>query len=200
MKRLSKKIGFLLAFLVLCVILIFVRSYYRNTSELEDGTIFRPEDFPECLIAPENAQGERYSTPSNTKMKPGTFHMVYKIRDPYPGECTYKFIEDTLARHGWFKLRHILLQPERVINQGWDISRIKEPGWELRDWSEIWINEKYESAYVILNYRFPVDGEPDLDTLYVAHLLSGPETWVRSYVLRYKELHPEEFEPNLVGG
>jgi hypothetical protein len=196
-KDVFKRTGFVFGIAVLGITLLVVRSCYIQRAQSQGGSHIRPEDFPECLIPPTNTLEVRYHTPSNTKIIKGAVSIKFKIDELYPGKRTRKFIEDTLKRHGWFKLKHILFNPELPVNQEWQIRTITEPSSKYHELPECWMNKKDEIIHVVLIYEFLENGEPDLNTLYVSEILFGTDTWQHPFAVKYKKLHPEEFESSL---
>ena len=200
-KDVFKRARFFLVVAVLGITLLVVRSCYIRQSQSQMGSHIRPKDFPECLIPPQNALEVKYHTPSNSRIIKGAVSMEFKIDNPFPGEHTRKFIEDTLKRYGWFKLKHILFNPELPVNQEWRIIEMrKEPRLKFHELAECWMNKKDEIINVVLIYDFLENDEPDLNTLYVTEGFAAEgDTWKHPFAVKYRKLHPEEFESSLNG-
>lgn len=169
----------------------------------------RPRDFPEILIAPEGAVLIDHSTPANTRRAPDTYSFRFTVYDPYPSDKTYKFIEEHLSSNSWQRLSYEILYPSqlRVLPRAIPghlnpdtvdlmLPKKKQKGkWPLTWRREDWVNKDNELVTVVLKYCADLaTKEVHRDKVYVSLDFFGRESWIRSYILKYKELHPEEFE------
>lgn len=192
----SSLIIFVLIGLALICLLTFIFFSQRYFPTYERNAV-RPNDFPQVLIAPENAESVDYSSPSsNSRRAPDTYRISFAVKEPYPADNIRQFIQTNFISHGWRKLNFTILNP--TTKPLWTVDKIKTPGMEVHQWQEEWVNDKDETIKVILDYSFPQDGEKDFNSLSIYLALFGKDSWKKHYISRYKELHPEEFEGNTV--
>lgn len=154
----------------------------------------RPENFPEVLIAPQEAESPNYVTPKT----PGIYVLSYFVNEIYPGANTRRRISQHLVSHGFRRLAYNLLNPHFSSQERWTIDDKVRPDKTKSHWlSEEWINDQNEVVSAILVYRFPVGGGPDPNELYVDISFFEKDSWMRVPVAKYKELHPEEFRKDV---
>lgn len=205
--------------LILCVLVVTVCSavaiwYMRRQHDVYTIHPIRPKDFPEILIAPEHTEKVDYSSPSTTHRAPRTYSLSFVVNDPYPSKNTRNFIEQHLISNGWQHLNYLLLNPDvpvqysnPILYQIWrDINELdkhnRDKGeWPLR-WRDDWLNKNNEHISIFWGYvpRIkdiiipPTEENLDLNRLEVNMTFFERDSWVRPHILRYKELHPEEFK------
>ena len=195
-------------FAVLClgILCLGVISFYvvsiREKSPNGKQTSIRPDDFPEILIVPKEATEVRYSTPSNTKRVHDTYAVYFYIKQSFPSKDISDFITEHLVNNEWCCLEYQLLNPgipqsERVF----DLDCIPpEHKGELLRWDQDWIKESDGSISVIRTLFSHIDTPKEkvhLDKLLVILSLFGDESWIVPAVMKYKQLHPEEFQEDV---
>ena len=178
----------------------------------------RPKDFPQILVAPEGAVLLDHSTPWNRRSAPHTYGFSFVVEDPYPSEKTRNFIEDHLESRGWRRLKYHLLNPDvpashtpmlgielpltvpeslnpESVNMLLDERKWKGEDYPVRYIMEDWVSEEDQHIDVTLYYRADLSTRRvHRDKVHVDLGLFKRESWIRPWVLRYKELHPEEFQ------
>jgi hypothetical protein len=167
----------------------------------------RPKDFPEILVVPESGETVEYRS-GRGKVK-GVYGVSFVVKEPYPSEDTCNFIEKRLISNGWQRLNYELQSPysprfkPRPIPRRLDpatldslIPKEKQKGVQaLTLRQEEWVNKDEEHIDVFLYYLADLaTKEVRRDRLCVDLSLFERESWIRPYLLRYKELHPEEFQ------
>jgi hypothetical protein len=182
--------------------------YFVAKGESYKPNPIRPKDFPEILIAPEHATLIDHSTPSNSRRVPHTYDLCFLVNDPYPSDDTYRFIEEHLSLNGWQRLKYDLLNPHSSHSQPTTLPKYLDPetvnmlipkGKQKGDYpinwrEEDWVNKDDEHISVFLYYSADLaTKEVHRDKIYVNMTLFGRESWIRTYILKYKKLHPEEF-------
>lgn len=185
----SRKILIILAVLggLMCVYWLIWHSK-KAPSAYEPNPV-RPENFPEVLVVPEEAESPDYVTPRI----PGVYSLTYLVEETYPGVATHPHISQHLLLHGFRKLAYDLLNPKFSDQQRWTIDDTIRTDKTKKHWlSEHWINEQGEVVSVILAYNSPVEGIPEPNKLYVNLCFFEKDSWIRLHVVKYKKLHPEE--------
>lgn len=176
----------------LCLLLLAL--YLMTNRDVHDAITVRPDDFPDILIAPEGAELVNFLSPSNSGTVKGSYHLWFLIKDPYPAEDTRKFIEKHLSSKCWKSLNYSLLNPHLPMHGEWVQYTENGEEVEIKEWMQDWLNTKGESIKVILQYRSLSGNEQEPDSLCVSLLFAESNARQRPWVLKYKELHPEEFE------
>jgi len=207
MKKQPKLILTLAAF-VAFFCLAGVIWYFVSKGESYKPNPIRPKDFPEILIAPENATLIDHSTPSNSRRVPHTYDLSFFVNEPYPSDDTYKFIEKHLSLNGWQRLKYDLLNPHSPHPQPSTLPQYLDPdgvnmlfpkrkqkGNYFLIWrKEDWVNKDDEHISVFRYYSANLaTKEVHRDKIYVSMTFFGRESWIRAYILKYKKLHAEEF-------
>ena len=156
----------------------------------------RPDDFPEILIPPDNAEAIDYSAPSNSRRAPHTYELRFMVNESYPGENTHVLIENRLISHGWKKLKFNLLNPGYPARSDEWIDYAQMAGSKIKylELLQQWISNKDETIFLTMDYLQKKNHEKDLDKLYVDLSFLDGHSWVRPFITKYKELHPEEFD------
>jgi len=202
MKKSIKLLVILSISIALCC-LVVIRLYSTTKEKVYKRHPIRPVDFPEILIAPEWAVSLNHSTPSNTQRMPNTYGLTFIVHTPFPSEDTRNFIKEHLSSKGWHRLNFHLLNPQVPISLGplgleWPKRKGEKKEWPIY-WMEDWLSKNEESisvncAYGRLNKNEPNLFELDLNILNVTLTYHERNSWVRSDIARYKQLHPEEFD------
>jgi hypothetical protein len=194
-----------LSLLIIAGFLLPVGVWYIMTKrEIYKPNPTRPKDFPEILIAPEHAISLDHSIPS--RRVPHVYGLSFVVHDPYPSKDTRNFIKEHLTSNGWQRLNYELLNPNNAIAPPSEtmpqslpshtMNFLQKQGYQRIPWSkEDWVSKDDEYINVILCYSVDLaTTEVHRDKPYVNLSLFERESWVRHFILRYKELHPEEFE------
>lgn len=184
-----------IAFIV-CLCLLLLALYLMTKRDVYDAITVRPNDFPNILIAPEGAESVAFLSPSNSDIIKGSYHLLFLIKDPYPAEKTRKFIKKHLSSKCWKPLNYSLLNPHLQMHGEWVQYTENGEEVEIKEWMQDWLNAKGDSIKVILQYRLLTGNEQEPDSLCVSLLFAESNARQRPWVLKYKELHPEEFEEN----
>ena len=189
----QRKLLLILIGIVATLGLLLLLFYSRINPSIRKASAVRPENFPEILVAPESAEKVRYGTPPYTA--PRIYIIRFRVTGRYLVEDAWSFIENHLKSHGWHRLNRYLQNPQfkQLIPYGtW--YRIKVPTgeqtWQLM---EDWLNDSGE--YIRATWSLSPEKEfLEADSMYVSLSFFERNSWKRPYVLRYKELYPEEFD------
>lgn len=206
-----RKLMLTLAAFVAFFCLAGVVWYFIAKGESYKPNPIRPKDFPEILIAPENAILLDHAAPSGSRSVPHTYGVHFVMDDPYPSDYTYKFIENHLSSNGWQRLNYDLLNPYSPAPQVCTVPERLDPEtvnmlfpkrkqkgnypctWRKEDWVK-----DNEHISVILCYAADLaTREVHRDKIYVNMTFFGRESWIRPHILKYKELHPKEFRKDV---
>lgn len=176
----------------------------RNTYKPDP---IRPKDFPDILIAPENAVLIDHSTPSKSQCAPYTYNLCFAVKDSYPSEDTYRFIHDHLK--GWRRLKYQVLNPHHpypnprtipeyldseIVNMLFD-KRKQRWNYPVVYRQQDWVSENDQHVSVMLYYRADLATKKvHRDKVYVDLTLFERESWILLYIVRYRQVHPEEFQ------
>jgi len=157
-------------------------SYYKPTPH-------RPDNFPRYFQAPAGATYVYF-----TEGDPLRFS--FKTIDLYPGSETITFISQHLEKAGWKKLDYDLLNPHSPSShlEGWhknDYESSKDIAWPYH-WSGYWINDRAETIWVLLNYRYQKNAKEDLSTLYCQMSQRCPKGIQLDYIKAYQRIHSAE--------
>jgi hypothetical protein len=189
----STKVTLTLVIFVLLICFLGAIWNLMKKEETYQPNPTRPDDFPDVLIAPEEAESTDYFAST----APGVYILEYVIREPYPGTKTQDRIARRLMFHGFRRPAYDLLNPQFPRGRKWKIDdRVRGNQTESHWLSEKWINANDEVVSVILTYPFPVGGGPDPDELHVHIIFYEKDSWIGLFVRKYKELHPEDFREN----
>ncbi len=108
--------------LFVCCAMWKLRSLRSNESK------YRPEIFPNALIAPPNGENVLYDSSELSKKLPkGCYSLSYSVKERYPGTATRDFFGKTLEANGWRKLEGSLLLPKSTRAIDWTL-KITEDG------------------------------------------------------------------------
>ena len=196
---------------LLGVLLIGISVWYSSAREQILPFIpVRPADFPEILIAPENAVLIDHSTPSKGWTGRGRYFLKFAVEDPYPSAATRAFIEDHLRSNGWQLLRGDVLNPQLGPHLQRDLPEYigaealdalckwigHRTGHHYTMWfKQDWLNNHNE--YIGVTYQCAYDlstGKRDNNNVYVDMDFSNRESDMQPWIERYKAFCPEEFE------
>lgn len=168
----------------------------------------RPEDFPEILIAPAKARLVDHATPDSGCV-PHVYFLCFVIDDPYPSDDTYDFLDKHLSSNGWRRLKYQVLYPHVPPPAPPRVPEFLDP--EIVNFlspktsqkgmrpcmyrKEDWIGKNEELIRVFMYYSADLaTKQVHRDRVYVNLNFFGRESWIYRDILRYKQLHPEEFE------
>ena len=200
----------LLAFFSFVILAIFLVSIWYMKKHRDAYTInpVRPKEFPEILIVSEDAQRIDYSSPADTRRAAHTYMVSYEVNDPYPSERTYDFITKRLTSNGWQRLRYDLLNPQSPLWQAPFVPEYLDPNTvdilfpkrkQKGSYPVLWRKEnwiKYDD-YIIVTLSYFADlstKKVDRDRLHVGLEFFGRDSWIKPWILKYKQIHPEEFD------
>ncbi|SRR6266436_156691 len=101
----------------------------------------------------------------------GRTQLVYRTEVDYPAESALKAISETLRRDRWKPLKSDFWNPSIPSShvRGWqqfDDSTTK-PATRVSQWMAQWENSEHDVVSYTLEYRFPVDGNPNFHSLRV---------------------------------
>jgi len=181
-----------LVFIVMFVgVLVFFGLFSFGCSKKPVLNSVRPEDCPDVLIVPEDAFSINYSTPSNSRCAPNTYHLGFMLREQYPAENIRNFFEKHLKSHGWRKLKYRLMGPELKAGN-WTVDSLPDSTTQTRNWEGGWVNDKDDVILIFLEYSSRQTNENESNVLYVTFALYKKES-IKGFLSRYKHFHPEEF-------
>jgi len=175
----------------LLVVFLLVNAQAKNSSDVETYSQ-RPDDFPEIIVVPDNAEEACYYILSNLRddTKIRSVRFILPINPNKLSSILSESDEHFFSKH-WKKLRYSLFQPEKMLTG-------KEWGQQGEE-----ANKHYygflgyidnHNQYVKLNYSFKRNPTSDENVkLYVSQTFFKGDS-INAYLLRYMELHPEEFK------
>ena len=181
---------------------------FLHFSAYADTLKERPGDFPAVLVAPDNAESIAYSAAPICRQAPHTYSVYFSVRDPYPSDGTRWSLREYLQGKGWQRLKYQLLNPTVPLSKDPLASFLPSeepnsvpPEEQGRDrpvvWHEDWVNERDEHISILLSYDVSVTTrEVTRDKVYVTLSFFDQKSWIRPYVERYREIHPDEFDRN----
>ncbi|MCK4999592.1 MAG: hypothetical protein KAS23_08650 [Anaerohalosphaera sp.] len=86
------------------------------------------------------------------------------------------------------------LKEDWTLNpNGWVINEKNEFGVILHVWTDEWITPNDELIRNVLTSGY-LEGNKEMMSVHLSRYLYTPSSWKYKYVLKYKELHPEEFK------
>lgn len=150
-----------------------------------------PDDYPEIIIAPENAGLAGYMTYPKDGSDPNRFHTRFGRVEQYPAESTLGFLRGRLLDGGWRRLDYLFSDPNVPGATKWNVQEDIEEQIKVYDWSEDWINGEGDVVLLNLEYKGKLDSEKG------GKYLTG-ELWflepssTRLRMKTYKRLHPTE--------
>ena len=161
-QRRYKAISLTMIIMVVAIVILWQFCLSKRTDYIKSSV--RPQNFPSYLQAPENASPVYYiysNTAGNAKQ------LSFWIREPYPAKGVIDFISARLTDGGFHKLDYDLMNPELPSSRvsGWDefADARRKPISQVYRWSEDWLNEQGETVGVLLEYRYPVEEDEDVD-------------------------------------
>ncbi len=202
----------------LCIIMMCISGCKKKQV---DYVTYRPDNFPEILIPPENAMGVRYASPETANIAKGYYSLAYYLTEEYPAEETIEQIQSDLKTKGcvrvkWSKedmkvyTREGQGKGEFVLNKEMtekyqkgipDDLHLQQTKWRVNDrmqlgvsheWLEDWITPNDNRLSITLTYK----DTKEMNKLFVYYSVATSSTTRYGYVRKYKELHPELFEVN----
>jgi hypothetical protein len=124
---------------------------------------------PKCLIVLPSAFDVKY------KSVEGATQLVYKAYLDYPAESAIKTISEKLQREGWKPLESDFWNPSipSSLQKGWQQfeDQTTKPVATVNQWMAQWRNTKNDIVSYTLEYRYPADANPDLNSLRVFAIL-----------------------------
>jgi len=199
-----KLIKVLLVFVGLATVCGIWYLYKYNKPAPYKPNPIRPQDFPEILIPPDGAVSIDYSSPSNSDLPPHTYSLSFQVHDPYPSDKTRNFIEEHLRSKGWKRLNYDLMNPHvpteyppilyDLLQATNSLEKYKKEDDKYITWMEDWVNEQEESISVSVSCADPSKKMEHRNKPFVDLTFFGRESWIRPWISKYKELHPEEFD------
>ena len=185
----NRKLSMISVVLTVFLVVLFVAEpfrLYRSFGPYPKASPIRPKDFPAYIQVPEGASRVGYmggETPS----------VSFFVVDPHPATETLRFIENNL-KAGWRKLDYNLMSPNIPSShiKGWSgIRKNENPERRFRYcmWIGEWINDKRETLYVMLEYRFAEEGPEDFNTLYCNIHKSSPKGLQLKFIEHYERVH-----------
>lgn len=123
----------------------------------------------------ENHQKSLIVLPSAFDVQYATFkgrpQLIYRVFVDYPAEPALKTISNKLRAAGWKPLKSDFLNPFIPSShvRGWQQfeDATTNPRTTVYSWMAQWENPHHDIVSYSLEYRYPVDSKPDLDTLRV---------------------------------
>jgi hypothetical protein len=123
----------------------------------------------ECLIVLPSAFDVKY------KSVDGTTQLVYKIYFDYPAKSAIKAIAEKLQKAGWKPLQSDFWNPSIPSSHGRGWQQFEDqttrPTTMVNQWMAQWRNPKNDIVSYALEYRYPADANPDLNSLRVFAIL-----------------------------
>lgn len=145
----------------------FVRTFAPKTSD----SLNKPDSrsYPESLVVLPSATEVRYTSVG------GTTQLVYKVYIDHPAKTALKTISETLRREGWKPLERDFWNPSIPSShlRGWMQFEddTTNPKTTVNQWMAQWENQRRDIVSYTLEYRYPVDANPDLNSLRVIVIL-----------------------------
>jgi hypothetical protein len=94
--------------------------------------------------------------------------VIYKVYVDYPAESALKTISDNLRAAGWKPLKADFWNPSIPSShvRGWQQfdDATSKPTTTVKSWMTQWENPRHDIISYTLEYRYPVDAKPDLNT------------------------------------
>jgi hypothetical protein len=123
------------------------------------------QDHPKCLIVLPSAFEVKYTSFE------GTTQLVYRSYVDYPAKAEIKTISKELRREGWKPLESDYWNPTIPSSHqtGWAQfeDHTKKPKTTVNQWMAQWQNAGRDVVSHTLQYRYPTDAKPELNTLRV---------------------------------
>ncbi len=168
----------------LCLILLPINGCKKK--QVENGVTYRPDNFPEILVPPENATDVRYSNPKVYKPAAGYFYLYYHVVEEYPPEETIEQMRNDLKMKGCIE-----------IGPGswrrWRSKKPSSPGWEVNfTWMDAWTTPSDDLVENQLSYKETERRKHK--KLLVIRTITPDALMHRLDAPEYEELHLELFE------
>jgi hypothetical protein len=144
----------------------------------------RPDNFPDSLVAPDNAAGTIYKISPARKDGGEGYGLYYRLEEPYPCDSLIAGITVSLAEQGWHKTVYALDNRNELSSDQWVTLEDKQG--QFIQWTGTWINEL--SEWIFLDVYYEV--EPGTETPSTAHVSMYQNTG--TIVELYRTLHPNE--------
>jgi len=174
-----------IVFLLLIIVVLGCKNKTPNETRI------RPENFPEFLRPPENADNILYAGPETGNTDYRVYTLSYFVNESFPPQKTMKFVYNLLADSGYFLLKYTLLDHQEA-HYVWQFDDYSDPGFVRLKRGERWASKNNNGfVMVIFNYRNKI-GESDLSRLAVSINYSLEESKSSVSVKKYKTHFPEE--------
>lgn len=169
--------------------------YLLRLHELQrrNGPQERPENFPEILQVPNEAKKINFQSPDINNSSPGRWSVNFVICKSYPAEDLIVFLTEPLQKSPWTRLKHNLLFPNNPNIGRWVDKFANYDGYDYRVWESYWVSSSDETVNIHLCYFKETDSSIWEDELRVSLIYTTSNGPNRNDVLRYRELHSEEF-------
>jgi hypothetical protein len=124
-----------------------------------------PKDHSDSLIVLPGASNISYAKVNNAEQ------VWYTFKVEYPSSGAITGLQKKIDDKGWVTLKEDYLNPGLPTSavRGWskfeDVS--KKPNNVVHSWNTDWQNKKGDVLRYHLNYRFPINGQPDMSSLTV---------------------------------
>ncbi|MFC1737986.1 hypothetical protein ACFL1G_02930 [Planctomycetota bacterium] len=177
-KLLFTGIGILLLLTAILLLILHSNPYKPNP--------IRPVNFPEILVVPEEANDIDCS-----REKDGFYGVSFTINEPFPFEKTRDEIHKHLESFGWKRLKYHIMNPE-VSADSDAFGFIKQPFRTTEDW----LDQNDNSISLYYTSVKTNEDEIDMSKVHVIMHYRDRESYMKTWILKYKKLHPNEFLPN----
>ncbi len=124
-----------------------------------------PKDYSESLIVLPGASSISYEKVKNTDQ------VWYTLKVEYPAAEVINDLQKKINDKGWSSLKEDYLNPGIPTSamRGWtkfdDVS--KQPNTVVHSWNSDWQNKRGDILRYHLNYRYPINTQPDMTSLTV---------------------------------
>ncbi|HEX9222233.1 MAG TPA: cytochrome c [Candidatus Acidoferrales bacterium] len=123
------------------------------------------QNYPKSLIVLPSGADVKYASVG------GRTQLVYRVYVDYPAERALKTISEKLRREGWKALERDFWNPSIPSShmRGWVQfeDRTTNPTTTVNEWMAQWENRQRDIVSYTLEYRWPADSNPDLNSLRV---------------------------------
>jgi len=145
-----------LIFLLLSVVIFF--GCQTKSSQ-------NPKDYSDSLVLLPTAANIYYGKVNNTDQ------VWYTLKADYPATAVINELQKKIDDKGWSTLKEDYLNPGLPTSavRGWtkfeDVS--KQPNTVVHSWNSDWQNKNGDVLRYHLNYRYPINSQPDMTSLTV---------------------------------
>jgi hypothetical protein len=145
-----------LVFLLLAIV-VFIGCQTKSSQN--------PKDYSDSLIVLPGASNISYGKVNNTDQ------VWYTLKVEHPASDVINGLQKKIDDQGWMALKEDYLNPGMPTSavRGWskfdDVS--KQPHTVVHSWNSDWQNKKGDVLRYHLNYRHPINEQPDMSSLTV---------------------------------